>query len=82
MAVNSEAGTSAIALLYPNSFGMVSHMGVLLHISSLNSAEGMRKVMLAGGELLERRKLPRRGYKDGDFQRAAEHDYDGHGAVR
>lgn len=82
VAVNSEAGTAAIALMYPSDrIGRYSHMGVLLHLSTLNSESGFKKVMLAGGELLERRKLPRRGYREGDFQKAIEAGYDRTGAI-
>lgn len=53
------AGTATIKLFYPNVLGQISRCGFLIHLSSLKSQSGMRKIMLAGGELLERYGLPR-----------------------
>lgn len=55
----SEAGTVTIKLFYPDKLGRVSRCGVLIHLNSLKTREGLKKIMRLGGELLERFGLPR-----------------------
>jgi len=56
---NHETGVFSIKLLYPNKLGMIGNHGVLLHLrkSAANHDILKKKVMRAGGELLERWKL-------------------------
>jgi len=56
---NHEAGVVTIRLMYTDRLGRLSRYGCLMHLSSFHGAEGDRKVMMLGGELLERYKLKR-----------------------
>lgn len=56
------AGTVSIQLAYEDRVEFnYSKWGYLLHIRNLNTPESMKKVMRAGGEMLERWKLARTG---------------------
>lgn len=52
-------GTADILLLYPNRNGQIYKFGYKLHIARLDTPYIKKKVMVAGGELLERYGLPR-----------------------
>ena len=52
-------GVAHINLYYPDKNGNLSRLGHLLHIRNLEGAYLQRKVMRAGGELLERCRLKR-----------------------
>lgn len=67
-----EQGTVAIKLMYFVQ-GFHGEPGFLIKISMLNSQGGWAKVMMAGGELLERFGLERRGMRAGDREIAAAH---------
>lgn len=56
---NHEAGTCVVDL--PEVFKPVKYRnwGILLHLSSLMGPGGQKKVLFAGGEMLERLGLPR-----------------------
>lgn len=57
---NHEAGTVHVELPYQTRIQTRFPFGFLLHVSSMKNADEMeKKVMLAGGELLERYKLKR-----------------------
>lgn len=58
---NHETGVFSIKLLYPNKVGMIGHYGIMLHLLKTASNHDIlkKKVMLAGGELLERWGLDR-----------------------
>lgn len=73
-----NAGTVHVRLLYVNPLRpRDANFGYLLHLDSLNDENSFRhKVLTAGGELLERYGLPRRGYREGDGMRALEHGLD------
>lgn len=75
-----DAGVVNIKLPYLAASQNVQKWGFRLHIASLKSHDGMRKVRNAGGELLERYGLPRTGFRDGDHLKAAEHGLDVTGA--
>lgn len=57
---NHEAGAVAIQLRYNDKLGRPSKYGFLIHINSLLSQDGFKKVVMAGGELLERYNLARK----------------------
>jgi hypothetical protein len=69
---NHEAGTLYIDLPYQKP-AHLRHYGFLMHISTVLGADGRKKVMRAGGELLERFGLPRSGAKQEAAEMAAEH---------
>lgn len=69
---NHEAGTVVLKLNYTTKLGRLSNCGVLLHIVGLGDGGSMRKIMRAGGELLERWGLPRTVYREGDGLKALE----------
>lgn len=67
------AGTVEIKLLYLNPLKPWDRYGCRIHLASLKTAHGLRKVIRYGGELLERYGLPRRGFREGDNMKAIEH---------
>ena len=85
-----EAGCLWIHLAYPDNraaqaeeirgpeFGIP---GYLLHTGKLQNKYDFNKVMRAGGELLERYKLQRGAYRDGDWGKARENGIDMSNAV-
>lgn len=75
--VNHKAGTVHIELPYQDRIRTRFPYGFLLHLSSLRSeAEARRKVVWAGGELLERYGLPRGRATSDAWNIAAEHGLD------
>ena len=56
---NSESGAADIKLLYHDPRRPRTNYGYSLNLGSLDDERGMRKVMTAGGELLERYGLAR-----------------------
>jgi hypothetical protein len=80
---NIAAGVVDIHLAYP--VKVASKMGSLghyIHVASLTSDAAWKKVMRAGGDLLERYNMARRGYRDGDWQRARDNGLDATGALK
>jgi hypothetical protein len=61
---NHESGVVDIQLAYMDAFGRVSRYGYGLNIPNFDAATMAKKVRRAGGELLERSRLPRRGASD------------------
>lgn len=59
---NAASGHVVIKLPYPDKMQKNGKFGVLLHLRSMDSASGfVKKILWAGGELLERFGLPRSG---------------------
>ena len=78
--VDHEAGTVAIDIMGDKPIGL-ERFGYLLHLSSVLSADGPRKIRNAGGELLERFGL-RRDRADAEWRtEARENGLDVGGAV-
>lgn len=73
---NSFSGAVDIKLLYNGPDQPIMKFGYSLNIGGLDSDSGRRKVMRAGGELLERYGLARAGFRDGDVHRARDHGLD------
>ena len=75
---NSESGVFDIRLLYldGNRSRGLGDYGWLGHLRNLDSESAMKKVRNAGGELLERYRLPRQGYREGDKFKAVENGMD------
>lgn len=73
---NHEAGTINVQLTYLDKHGKVGKMGnwgFLLHIAKVKTIPDLeKKVMLAGGELLERWQLARDKATDTSWQKAKE----------
>lgn len=65
-----EAGVATIKLLYENQPGRVSSYGCLLHLTRFSNVTWAKRVMMVGGELLERWNLRRGSYREGDKLRA------------
>lgn len=55
-----SSGHATIVLLYAGKNGQIKRCGCLMHIHKLDSDPGLKKVMMLGGELLERFGLPPR----------------------
>lgn len=69
---NHDAGTVVIDLPYAKPLNMQNYAYVL-YLTTILGADGRAAVMRAGGELLERFGLARRGAKDDTPEAAAEH---------
>lgn len=69
---NHEAGTLHIDLQCPKPIGLENY-GYLLHISTVLSPGGQHRVMLAGGEMLERFGLRRGAAHEDTDEIAATH---------
>lgn len=79
---DSSAGIVTIDLPYEKPIGLANY-GWLLHISSIKQHdEAKRKVLHAGGELLERFNLPRTHSADDSFLRAKQNRFDITGALK
>lgn len=59
--VNADhtAGTACLFLLYGDNNGRVKRAGCLMHINKIQENDGLKQIMIYGGELLERFGLPR-----------------------
>ena len=69
---NAEAGVVTIKLLYEAVRGRTSSWGCLIHLTTMANISWQKKVMMVGGELLERWNLKRGAYREGDKLRAKE----------
>lgn len=68
-----EHGVFHIKLLYPDKIGRITHHGIMLHIGKNSNHDTLkRKVMLAGGELLERKQMPTNAANAYSYERAKE----------
>lgn len=80
---STVGGHVTIQLLYLDRLFAASRMGMLLHMNKLqNEADISKNVMLAGGELLERRKIKREAARPETFMQAKLETYDKSGMIR
>ena len=70
-----HAGIASVFLLYDDPLTKQG-FGYLLHLGNLDMGSGVRKIKTAGGELLERYNLPRRGATDQTKARALQNGLD------
>lgn len=68
-----DAGVVVVKLAYYDKLMRWARHGFVIHFGSLLTDPNMDVAMRAGGELLERYGLPRRGFRDGDNLRAINH---------
>ncbi|HKS73269.1 MAG TPA: hypothetical protein VJQ82_08730 [Terriglobales bacterium] len=74
---NSESGAADIKLLYTDPRNPRTNWGYSLNLNSLvTHDERKRKIVRAGGELLERYGLARNGAREDSLLRAIEHGLD------
>lgn len=80
---NHKAGTVHIELPYQTRIQTRFPYGYLLHITSLSNPDVMKKkVMIAGGEMLERYGLPRGAANDYTAIDARKHGLDKSGVIK
>lgn len=78
---NHEAGTVVIDLPEPWKPLKYRNYGILLHLGSLMGPGGQKKVLFAGGEMLERMGLPRTAAPVDAGQKARQNGMDAANAV-
>ena len=74
--VDHSAGAMHCRLMYGDQNAGNNGYGFLLHIATINAPDGEKKIMLAGGECLERCGLFRGKATDESASRAKEHGVD------
>ncbi len=79
---NHEAGDLHIQLAYPSRIGKLGRHGYRIHITNIVNHDVLaKKVMLAGGELLERWGLERDQADEQSYAKAKEHGLIKEGAI-
>ena len=73
---NHQAGVAQIMLMMPSDKPSNTTKGFLIHLSTALGPGGQKKVLLAGGEILERWGLPRSRSPEDMVLRAHEHGLD------